>query len=397
MISSDTTARSPEDSSPATSENEVPNSSGRLLIVDDLHFNRRLLRDILKRHNFEMHEAADGLEALEKIEEYQFDTVLLDIMMPKLDGYEVCRRLKSDRRTEHIPIILITALTDRDSRLKGIDCGADDFLSKPIDAQYLPLRVRNSVHSKRLHNQAEENYTKLKEVEELRDGLLHMIIHDLRSPLFGVYGNMELLQLTANENGGLIDLNVKDSLDQLTQSRHGAEHVISMVNDLLDIHRMEENRMPIRSEEANLLQIIREGIMSLGAVLDHQRLQTDFIESPPLLQCDQSVIGRVVANLVGNAIKFSPSDTPIHIALTSSDTHLRVSVSDRAAPISPADQSLIFEKFGQAAARKEGRAPSTGLGLTFCKLAVEAHQGSIGVASREGTGNVFWFELPLPP
>ena len=324
---------------------------------------------------------------LELIEKKEFDTVLLDIMMPKMDGYEVCHRLKSSSKTEHIPILLITALSDRNSRLKGMHAGADEFLSKPFDSNYLPIRIQNTVRAKRLHDQVEENYHNLKASEELRDGLVHMIVHDLRSPLFGIHGNLELHELDHGRNeeeGHFVGAAMRET-----------KRMISMVNDLLDIHRLENHQMPIRRTDCELGQAARDAVETLGAVLTAGQVTIEPTQPQMICPADREIIVRFFANLFTNAAKFSPEGSPINVQIgwVSNDAFL-IEILDNGPCIPLGEEATIFEKFGQFPDSK-GKQPSSDLGLNFCKLAIEAHGGRIGVDNRMEGGNRFWFILPI--
>lgn len=150
----------------------------RVLVVDDEERNRSLLKRLLEKRGFSVREAVDGEDALAKVTEEQPDVILLDVMMPRMDGFEVCRRLKAQPHTQAIPILMVTSLEDRDSRLKGIQAGANDFLTKPVDQEEVALRVRNAAYSKQLYDELQEKYRKLREMAELRDSLTRMIMDD---------------------------------------------------------------------------------------------------------------------------------------------------------------------------------------------------------------------------
>lgn len=151
---------------------------GRILVVDDDAKNRLLLRELIEARGDQVLEAEDGQTALALAAEHLPDAIVLDIMMPGMDGFEVCRRLKENRDTVHIPVLIVTALTEREDRLRGIDAGANDFISKPVDQQEVLLRLRNAVYGKQLYDQLQKNFKTLREMEELRDSLRALIEHD---------------------------------------------------------------------------------------------------------------------------------------------------------------------------------------------------------------------------
>jgi two-component system, sensor histidine kinase and response regulator len=169
-----------------TKRNTAAYPSGSVLVVDDEANNRLLLSDPLSALGHTVVEAESGPQALAKIADHPPDVILLDVMMPSMDGFEVCRRLKGDPKTAHIPVLLVTALTERIERLQGIDAGANDFLSKPIDLPDVMLRVRNAIQTKRLFDQVQASCERLKELETVRDRLTQMIIRDVRAPMTNV-------------------------------------------------------------------------------------------------------------------------------------------------------------------------------------------------------------------
>ncbi|MBT3375037.1 MAG: response regulator, partial [Lentisphaerae bacterium] len=211
--------------------------TGRVLVVDDEPDNRELLRTLLEMKGHTVFDAGNGAEALDMVKDALPDVILLDVMMPEMDGYEVCRRLKGDPETAPVPIIMVTALAGRSDRLEGIDAGANDFLTKPVGAQDVILRVRNSIYTKRLYDQVNESLDRLRELEELRDNLTHMIVHDMRSPLMGICGSLELLQMTVADR---LDEEDRDDMERALDS---SRLLTEMVSSLLDVSRLEAGKM----------------------------------------------------------------------------------------------------------------------------------------------------------
>jgi len=171
-----------------------PEAGGLILVVDDQEANRQLLHDMLELDGHHVLEADNGLTALALAAEHDPDAVLLDVTMPGLDGFEVCRRLRAAPRTSATPVLLITALVQREHRLQGMAAGANDYLVKPIDRSEVTLRVRNAVRMRVMHRTLQVQFTELQRMERLRDDLVSMVAHDLRSPLTGLRGYLELLQ-----------------------------------------------------------------------------------------------------------------------------------------------------------------------------------------------------------
>jgi len=360
---------------------------GRILVADDEEKNRMLLRDILEAQGHQVAFAEDGQQAIEKAFANQQDVVVLDVMMPKMNGYEVCRQLRTDARTAHLPILMVTALTDRADRLKGIQAGANDFLAKPIDAEEIRLRVKNAVLAKHLYDKVQDDYARLKELENLRDNLTHMIVHDMRSPLMSVSGAYDIIM---DEQDRLSST----QKEFLIMGRHASRELIEMVTSLLDVSRMEAGQMPLNRIPCDIRSIALASVDSMTVLARKRKLTLSVTGDSVSADVDHDIILRIFSNLLGNAIKFSPANGAIGIDISSTSTDVRVTVTDQGYGIPSEYQQRIFEKFGQVKCRKENKMYSTGLGLTFCKMAVEAHGGQIGVVSRVDEGSRFWFTLP---
>ena len=365
---------------------ENPNKTARVLVVDDEESNLRLMSAMLASEGYEIISATDGPRALDITAKSKPDVVLLDVMMPGLSGFEVCKRLKADPNTAPIPVLLVTSLHQRENRLNGMMAGANDFVTKPIDREDLLLRVKNAAYAKRLYDEMQSNYEKLKELERLRDNLTHMIVHDLRSPLTGVSG---YLQLIPKETMG------PKYARYLIKALTAVEKLSEMINSLLDVGRLEEGKMPVNKQPCDIKALIHEAIETLGALKDKCDFKLEAPGGPVIIDCDPGIVRRVIANLLGNALKFSPEDEVITITIADAQEYKKISITDKGFGIAPEYHRKIFEKFGQVEMRNQKQMHSTGLGLTFCKLAVEAHGGKIGVISGPEKGSTFWFTLPV--
>ena len=363
----------------------TPVLSGKILVVDDEPHNVTLLRDLLESRGYTVVTASDGERGLALARESRPDVVLLDVMMPRLNGFDACRRIKAEQRTAIIPVLLVTSLDARQDRLAGIDAGANDFITKPIDTADLLLRVRNAVVAKRLHDQIANQLSQLRELERARDTLTHMIVHDLRSPLTGLRGYLELLRTSANGNA--------EVLAYATEADVIAGRLTEMISQVLDVSRLESGQMPLSLKEINLVELLPAAVASLGPPPTGVELAYDLPSSPVMVTCDPELISRVLTNLVGNAYKFTPSGGRVRVGLEDDTDRVRFTVTDNGPGIPPEFRGLIFEKFGQAPLGRATGARSSGLGLNFCKLAVDAHRGKIGMEAAQSGGSRFWVEL----
>jgi two-component system, sensor histidine kinase and response regulator len=356
-----------------------------VLVVDDEPKNVQLLTDLLEARNYAVCPASDGEQALALARDRSPDVVLLDVMMPRLNGFEVCRRLKNEQRTAMIPVLLVTSLDARQDRIAGIDAGANDFITKPIDSADLILRVRNAATTRRLHDQVATQLRQLQEFETARDTLTHMIVHDLRSPLTGLRAYLDLLRMAANGN--------PEVLDYASEAQLIAGRLTEMISQVLDVSRMESGQMPLSLKETDLVALLPAAIAALGPAPNGIALVYELPDAPVWLKCDPDLISRVVVNLVGNAFKFTPREGQVRVGLAGEPDRVRITVTDNGPGIPPEFRNKVFEKFGQAPLGQASGNRSSGIGLTFCKLAVEAHGGRIGLEGAEGGGARFWVEL----
>jgi two-component system, sensor histidine kinase and response regulator len=365
---------------------------GTVLVVDDQAMNRDVLSRRLKRQGHTVVTVTNGFDALAAMLETPFDLVLLDIMMPDMDGYEVLRRIKSDERLQHVPVVMISAIDELQSVVRCIAVGADDYLAKPFNPTLLQARIGACLGKKRsrdretaLFNELQANYQKLQEAEKLRDDLRNMIVHDLRSPLTAVIAGVDML----GRGNGLDEM----QREMVALAARGGRTLLSMINDLLDVEKMEAGMMALRYEELSAAVLISNAIGEIRSLADASEtsLVTVIEEGLEPFSGDANKLGRTLVNLIANAIRFTPQGTVTISAGRGDGQNVRFTVVDTGRGI-PADAfERIFEKFGQLDANNR---VGTGLGLAFCKLAVEAHAGRITVDSTPGSGSTFSFSFP---
>jgi len=359
-----------------------------VLVVDDDEICRVLLSNLLKFHHFGVVCASSGSEALQLAGSRPFDAVLLDLMMPGIDGLEVCRRLKSDKNTEHVPVILVTSMVEREARLSGIQAGADEFITKPYDNEEIALRVANAVRMKRLYDQTRQQVVRLEELERLRDNMTNMIVHDMRNPLAVVLLNMQALERYMRADAS------EDQKEMVRSAMQSAEYLSEMISSMLDICRVEAGLLVPNKERLALGRLVAGAIKYAGG--SGHCAHVSFREPEPDIEvsADGDLIRRVVMNLLQNARKFTPSSGSIEVTIEKVADGVRVAVKDDGPGIAKENHRRIFEKFGQVEPVRQAGRRSHGLGLTFCKMAVEAHGGTIGLESDIGKGSTFYFTLP---
>lgn len=359
------------------------------MVVDDTPANLRLLEHMLQSLGHRVLAFPSGRMALNAMRRNAPDLILLDISMPDMDGFEVCRRLKDDASLRDIPVLFISALMDVTDKVRGFEAGGVDYITKPFQFEELQIRIQTQLELRRQRLQLAESLRKQQEAELMRDSLAQLLVHDLRSPLTALLCNLDLAMMhqPADE--------VKDALACATQAARSLMH---MVNNLLDVGHLEEGRLEPDLQVVELDALAREALTLVDSLRGGRRLLLEVPGEVPALVADRDLVLRVLQNLLGNAIKYTDEfQGRVTIRLLETSAGARVEVCDNGRGIPAEDQPRVFDKFYQVEARQKRRPHSSGLGLTFCKLAVELHGGSIGVTSEEGIGSVFCFELPSRP
>ncbi|HEX2059471.1 MAG TPA: hybrid sensor histidine kinase/response regulator, partial [Thermoanaerobaculia bacterium] len=329
-------------------DSQLAAAPGLLLVVDDDAENREVLSRRLTKQGHEVRTASNGPHALQLMAETAFDLVLLDIMMPDMDGYEVLGRIKGDRRLQHIPVIMISAIDEVQSVVRCIEAGAEDYLAKPFDPTLLKARIGASLEKKRgrdretaLYEQLQQNYKRLLEVEKLRDDMRNMIVHDLRTPLTSVIVGMDMV----SAQGSLSET----QREMMSIATGGGKTLLAMINDLLDVEKMESGSAQLHYESLSAAALIAsavEQVASLAAV-EGTSIITSLGAEIPLFEGDRNKLSRTLVNLIANAVKFTPGGTvAVTVARVEKDS-IRFAVRDTGAGIPAEAFDRIFEKFGQ--------------------------------------------------
>jgi two-component system sensor histidine kinase/response regulator len=365
-------------------EVESSDGPGTILIVDDETRNRSLARHILETHlHVRVVEAADGAAAIGAVERQRPDLVLLDVMMPGMDGYEVCRRLKGASGDRWLPIVMITALGEQSDRNRGLEAGADDFLSKPVDTTELRLRVRHLLEMKRQRELIERQFEELRRLDALKDDLFSLIVHDLRNPLTGVLGFLHMFET------GLPDPALRKDA---AMARQAAEKLKDTLEDMLQLRLMERGEIEPRRRRVRLGAVAAAACASVegAARLRNVSLRATVDEALEA-ELDESMVRRAIENLLTNAVKYSPAGQPVDLTASLDGERVTFTVADRGAGVSDDTRARLFEKFGGVGSKRYSDRRSFGLGLYFVRLCAEAHGGGVHVAQRPGGGTVFSF------
>ena len=370
----------------------------QILVVDDEELNVRFLSQFLIRKGFAAITAHSGEEALALVASESPDLVLLDAMMPQMDGFEVCRRLRANPETALLPVVMVTALQRPEDEAHALDAGADDFLPKPINYTELMSRIRSLMRIKDLHDELrtnqdalEEKHDQLLQLQHLRESLTQMLVHDLKNPLTGIMGCTELLTMLS-ENMTEKQISILKKLEDNTGT------LLKMVTELLDVSRMEENKLVIRPEAVSVKEVFMHNIGELEYMIEKYQLVMDMhlSDDNAMVWADRDLLMRIIANLLFNAIKHSQKGGKLTLTCEwqAAEHRMYFAVADTGEGIPVEYLEKIFEKFSQVDLKQRGLKSDRGLGLTFCKLAVEAHGGKIWAESELGKGSTFKFFIP---
>lgn len=372
-----------------------------ILVADDIPANVELLLDQLNSLGYDTITAVDGPSAVAAAFEQQPDLCILDVSMPAGDlgvddratGFEVCRRIKRDPRTARIPVIFVTALNDTSDRVRGIEAGGDDFLTKPHNRLVLGARVRSLLKLKAATDALEDSLRKLRELERVRDDLMKMIVHDLKTPLTSVLATLEML---ADGDFGGVSTPQKAAIGDAESK---SEDLLALIDDILEVARIEEANITLSLAPMAPGALLAELVHEWGHRFQQEQttVAVSVADDAPVFKGDKGLIKRVFSNLIQNAITHSSRAIHLELSARRAGHGVLFTVSDNGPGIPPEYHEVIFRKFGQVEMPRTPRTRSSGLGLTFCKLVVERHRGRIWVKSAEGKGSSFYIELPSDP
>ncbi|MGB1012669.1 MAG: hybrid sensor histidine kinase/response regulator [Nannocystaceae bacterium] len=360
---------------------------GRVLVVDDEPLNRDLLEIALSAAKYVVVQAQDGQQALEMLKKEPFDVIVMDLMMPVMDGFEACRRIKANPLYKQIPVIVATAADDRKSRLRAIECGASELLNKPLDLHEVELRVANGVKMKRLYDEVQQNYQELQRLQLHRDNLTNMLVHDIRSPLTAIVGFHQLLRMD------LEGVAPPETLDYLDVASESAAKIARMLTELLDIRRLEEGKLKLQRTSIELPELVSGALAGTRTQFEDRTLEVIEPVGHCISSVDKDLLGRALENLISNACKHTQSTAHIRVGVRAVASAVEIFVADNGPGIAVEQQDAIFERFNQGGV-EGARMRGCGLGLTFCRLVMKAHGGTVLLDSAPGRGSEFSLHLP---
>jgi len=359
-----------------------------VMIVDDTLSNIELLSESLG-DEYELIFATSGADALELIRADKPDLLLLDVMMPGMDGYQLCTILKGDPATRDIPVIFVTAMCQEEDEIKGLELGAIDYVTKPISPHIVRARVKNHLELKRYRDLLE---TLSMAADRAKKEFLRSISHELRTPLTPILGMTDLV-LTSEEDD--------DKRKYLSLVQKAAMKLLGIVEDLIETSRLEGEGVHLENSPFLLRPFLEAVLGESAALADGKGLELGMSVDPALpeaISADQKMLRKLLSMVLGNAFKFtSQGEVALEVQLRdeASSPRVRFSVLDTGIGLAQEDLARIFNDFTQSDGSVTRAFPGLGLGLTLARRIAELMGGRIWAEARPGGGSVFRFEIPL--
>ncbi|NEQ67582.1 MAG: response regulator [Symploca sp. SIO2D2] len=379
---------------------------GDILVVDDHLENVNLLFTMLSEHGYEVRQVINGRQALQTAQYDPPDLILLDILMPEMDGYEICRKLKACPETQQIPVIFLSALDDVWDKVKAFDIGGVDYITKPFDVPEVLARVEHQLTIVRQQRQLTEQNIRLQQeiqerqiiqqqLQQLNQELLRsntdleqfnfIVSHDLRQPLTSINANAQLLAIKSHR---FLD---EDSKQCVTRILEGTNHMDQLLRDLFAYARLGgTDTTKFQPTDCNLalnqaLDNLYQAIEKSQAIINHDPL--------PTIRADRVQLVTLFQNILSNAIKYCREEVPqVNVSVRQTDTEYLFTIQDNGIGIEPENLETIFKLFQRLHSLQDY--PGSGIGLAICKKIVECHGGRIWADSLPNVGSNFYFTVP---
>ncbi len=354
-----------------------------VLVVDDEPANYMLLARLLGQH-FLVHTAADGRRALDLIAQHSFDLVLLDIMMPDMNGLAVLQHIRQNKVTADLPVVLVSALSESGDIARGLDMGANDYIPKPIDLDVTLARCRTQVALKQLQDERKHTIAALTAAQEMKDRFLGIASHDLKGPLMNITMAARLLERNSGDENSVIFESLYNSVDTMQ----------NVIEDFLDTAALQVGALHLNLDAVPLNQLVPK----LAAEHHHHATKKGIcVEIGSLdgvIVADTARFQQAFSNLLSNAIKYSPLHSTVRVWSQMTSGGVCICVADEGPGIPPEEQNLLFTQFAKLTPRPTDGESSTGLGLWIVRHLVTLQNGNVGVECPPEGGSIFWIEMP---
>jgi signal transduction histidine kinase len=363
-----------------------------ILVIDDEDTQRLLTRDCLEEEGFKVEDVSNGKDGLDQIRRLKPDLVLLDLMMPGIDGFEVCRQVRADSETSNIPIIVVTGREDAVGIQQGFDVGASDFLTKPIVWNLFPNRVRYVLRTSRMERELRMAMEAAEVASEAKTNLLATMGHELRTPLNAIIGFSDIM-LRASFG----PLGSPQYEEYCADINNSGTQLLNVINDILDIVKSESTGDELSLYGVEFGQLVQGVIDALSAEATTGGIEiiNEVLPNGFKVRVDERKLSRAVSNLLSNAIKFTDRGGEVRLQMTSVDNDaLMLSIIDNGIGISEEDLPRIMEPFEQADSSLSRSFEGLGLGIPLARALIHLHGGKIDVTSELGRGTTVQITLP---
>lgn len=358
------------------------NRDARILVVDDQEANRELLKRFLS--GYRVVAVPDVETALEVMSHSSFDLILLDVMMPSISGFEFLRYLRQQPHFADLPVILVSALDESREIANGLEMGANDYITRPIDVPVFMARIRTQLTLKRMNDERKHTIARLQELEDIRQQLFRIAVHDLRNPLQNIRMAEQLLRENHNDD------NTRRILDSMTQTTRTMQYVIE---NFVDVADLQFNQPELKIETIYTRDVIMDVLTQYEIAAEQKGMYWDYTEIDEYACADYARVVQVLGNLVSNAIKYSPFHSTIRLRAEDRGDYVRISIEDEGPGVPIMERSRLFNEFGRTSNQPTGGENSTGLGLWIVKHLIERMGGRVGVDFLPVRGSIFWVEL----
>ena len=363
-----------------------------VLIADDDRQALLAAEAYIREMNIETLTTDKSSEVIPLVTENFPSALLLDVLMPSPDGFDICREIKKSQNIASVPVVFMSSMEDIEKKACELepDLQPDAILTKPLKKSLLQVTIRSMIRISDQYRKLDENLKNLRELEQLKDNLINMLAHDMRHPLQSIYGYCAFLDGSISSGIPLSDIaqNIKNHAYRLNH----------MIQNFLDVGRLESRKLPLFWEKLKAGECVAEcahRLHSLASAEDVE-LNLDCRNPETVFPGDSMVISRILDNLVNNAIKYSPKGSQVTLICLENESEdcVEFAVKDEGPGIPDEYKDCIFQKFGASKVNSGIKKPSVGLGLAFCKLAVETHQGEVRVEDNPEGGSIFRILLP---
>jgi len=360
-----------------------------ILIVDDSFINIQVMSHILQSEPYNIITARTGGDAIVLAHDYEPDLILLDVIMPLMNGFEVAEKLKSDDATKNIPILFVTCKSSDEEIKMGYQLGADDYVTKPFNAEELKKKVKTHLALLLLKKQIDINRNKLEQLVEEKNDLVLLTIHDLKNPIYNILALSKILR----DDDTITKLELKEYSQAIVKT---SDKTLELIKNLIEISQLEEEKMTYSQERFDVSKIIENILENYKYRAREKEIQLNYEcnSTNTEINADPKVTYRILDNLVSNVLKYSPKGKNAYIKLLEKNGFLQIEVKDEGPGFTEEDRKKLFSKFANLSSKPSCYEFTSGLGLSVVKKYVESMNGRVWAESEKGKGAKFVVQLP---